>query len=355
MKNKKAIFVIVGVIVALILIGVIIFAVSNKSKTKETSENTINILEEEQDVVVDNTIDIIDINSASRPFAISINNTPEAVKVQEGLNKAYLIYEIPTEGNTSRLLAFFKDTEDVKIGTIRSARHNFIDYALESDAIFCSFGWSHYAQDDMQKNKSIDYIQGLFDKPFWRENPENLAYEHTVYTTTNKLKENATSKNINLNSSSASNTILLNYNTSDIDLSKKEGATVANNIEISYGASFNTTFKYDEENKIYNRYQNGEANTDYTTKEQFNTKNIIVQKVKYNVCADNYYWDLHLEGNSGEGYFISNGYSVPIKWSKQGRNDKTKYTYLDGTEIEVSDGRTYIEVQTTNQTLTINE
>ena len=36
-----------------------------------------------------------------------------------------------------------------------------------------------------------------------------------------------------------------------------------------------------------------------------------------------------------------------LNGSKAGRNSKTKYTYIDGTEIEVSDGRTYIEVQVT--------
>ena len=67
---------------------------------------------------------------------------------------------------------------------------------------------------------------------------------------------------------------------------------------------------------------------------------------------DNYYWNLHTVG-SGDGYFITNGYAVPIKWNKPDRKSKTKYTYLDGTEIEVSDGRTYIEVQITENTTTI--
>ena len=62
-------------------------------------------------------------------------------------------------------------------------------------------------------------------------------------------------------------------------------------------------------------------------------------------------------------YFITNGYAVPINWSKSSRKAKTKYTYAEGTvidgkdmsgkEIEVSDGRTWIEVQTNSQTLTI--
>ena len=80
------------------------------------------------------------------------------------------------------------------------------------------------------------------------------------------------------------------------------------------------------------------------------------------MCADNYYWDLHTIG-SGEGYYITNGYAIPIKWSKSSRSAKTKYTYKSGTvidgqdvggqEISVSDGRTWIEVQTTKQKTTI--
>ena len=103
---------------------------------------------------------------------------------------------------------------------------------------------------------------------------------------------------------------------------------------------------------MYKRNVNGVDAKDYFTKEQFDTKNIIVEHITYSMASDNYYWDLHTTG-SGEGYFITNGYAVPIKWSKESRKAKTKYTYLDGKEIKVSDGRTYIEVQVTNKQTTI--
>ena len=80
------------------------------------------------------------------------------------------------------------------------------------------------------------------------------------------------------------------------------------------------------------------------------------------MCDDNYYWDLDTIG-SGEGYYITNGYAVPIKWSKSNRKSKTKYMYKEGTildgqdvsgqEISVSDGRTWIEVQTKSYSTTI--
>ena len=183
----KKMLIVLLVIVILVLGGLIL----HKYLSEDNNEEISTIIDEPEKIepIIEEKVDIIDINSNSRPYAVSINNTPVAVKVQEGLNKAYLVYEIPTEGNTSRLLAFYKDIEeDLVVGTIRSARHNFIDYALESDAIFCCFGWSHYAEWDM-KSGSIDYLQGLYGYPYYRKNPEKLASEHTAYTSMDKLKD----------------------------------------------------------------------------------------------------------------------------------------------------------------------
>lgn len=361
MNKKRLVIIMISVIAALAVIAGIIIAVSKANNGND--ENILSNNNEHNNLEVElkqEKVDIIDVNSKTRPYAIAVNNTAVAVKVQEGLNKAYLVYEIPTEGNTSRLLALYKDVqEDLTIGTIRSARHNFVDFALESDAILVCFGWSHYAEDDL-KSGSIDYIQGLYGGPFWRNNPENLASEHTAYTSTAKLDKTLKSKKINTTSN---NTILLNYNVSDVDLSSAENVEKANKVTIPYGSSYyKSSFKYDEETKMYTRYQAGNKCVDYKTKEDITTKNIIVQKLSYSKCSDNYYWDLDTVG-SGEGYYITNGYAVPIKWSKSSRSAKTKYTYKSGTviegqdvggkEISVSDGRTWIEVQTTKQKTTI--
>lgn len=353
--RNKIIKIVLVIIVMILIIAGAVFIIKNNKKDTDTgsngeqtasNENAIHTSGDEKD----EKVDIIDINSKTRPYAIVVNNTPVAVKVQTGLNKAYIVYEIPTEGNTSRLMALYKDVEDdCTIGTIRSARHNFIDYALESDAIFVHYGWSHYAEAD-EKKGSINYINGLFDTPFWRENPENLASEHTAYTSIEKLKQTINNKGFKTESD---NNILLKYNPEDVNLSDNSDAKQAKKINIKYGGNGNnTSFEYDEVNKIYYRMEDNNYCIDYKTKEKVNTKNIIVQKVNYNVCDDNKYWDLKTVG-SGEGYFITNGYAVPITWKKDSRKGKTKYCYKNGQEIEVSDGRTYIEIETTNQGLEI--
>ena len=359
MKKSKSLIIVVLILIILGIIGMIIY--KNLTSHDDLAQtNKVEKVKNEKSNIIKEKVKIIDVNSKTRPYAVVVNNTPVAVKVQEGLNKAYLVYEIPTEGNTSRLLALYKDIDnDLAIGTIRSARHNFIDFALESDAIFCCYGWSHYAEDDL-KSGIIDYFQGLFGGPYYRNNPENLASEHTAYTSIKKLNDAVKSKGIRATSD---NSVLLNYQAEDVNLSSAEEAKEANTVTIPYGSNPNiTTFKYNEETKMYTRYEAGKKCLDHKTKEEVTTKNIIVEKLEYKMCDDNYYWDLSTIG-SGEGYYITNGHAVPITWSKSSRSSKTKYTYKAGTvingknvggqEISVSDGRTYIEVQTTEQKLTI--
>ena len=223
---------------------------------------------------------------------------------------------------------------------------------MESDAIFVHFGWSHYAEDD-EKSGSINYINGLFDNGFWRNNPEHLATEHTAYTSTDKIKEVAQSKGFNLEADNAEDTILLNYSHDNIDLSTNAEAIPANTVTLSYDGSQNvTSFVYDSNTGMYTRQERGVDCIDYETGETVTTKNIIVEKISYSVCSDPKYWDLTTTG-TGEGYFITNGYAVPITWSKSSRGSKTAFKYSDGTEINVNDGRTYIEIQTTSQKTTI--
>ena len=348
-KRLKKKVIIIGIVLLIIIIGIVLLVVLSNRKVKEKQTKKENKEEVEE---IKEKVDIVDLNSKTRPITVSINNTPVAVKVQRGLNNAYIVYELPTEGFTSRLLAVFKDASDATvIGTVRSARHNFIDFSKEHNAIFASYGWSIYAEKELKTN-TIDYIQGIVqDQAFWRENPENLAREHTVYTTYGKLKEFAVNtKGYSMESDSWK---LLNYNVEDVDLSKREDVMTANTVVIPYG-SVVTVFKYNSDTKMYNRIVNDVVTTDYGTKEEFTTKNIIVTRLNgYELTPNKTYWDLYNTGE-GTGYYITNGNAVPIKWYKESRDSKTKYTYNDGIEIEVSDGRTYIEVHVPNKEVTIS-
>ena len=298
-----------------------------------------------EEIKVEEKVKIVDLESNSRPYAVVINNYPGAVKVQSGLNEAYMVYEFPIEGGLTRSLALYKDKNDVKIGTVRSARHNYIDYVLENDAIFVHFGWSHEAESQIIQ-MGIENIDGNYmdPKPFWRENPEGIATEHTVYTNLSKIIDyNNTTKKYR---TTTKKDVLLNYITKTVDLSKNEDAVVANEVDFSYGYSYNVKFTYNNETKKYDRYVNGINHKDYFSSEQYDTKNIIIVLLDWGVlkgqvdAAGSNYLDMYNIG-SGKGYYITNGYAIPITWKKDSRESQTKYLYGDK-EIDVNDGNTYI-------------
>ncbi|MBQ2473127.1 MAG: DUF3048 domain-containing protein [Lachnospira sp.] len=323
-----------------------------KAQEAETETETEETTQEQTEAP--EVVDVVDVNSKTRPFAISINNVYPATTVQRGLNKAFLIYEIPVEGGQTRLLAFFKDVEeDLQVGTVRSARHNMLDYCFESDAIFVHFGGSDWAISQISST-GIDDINGMYDSPFWRENPKNLATEHTAYTSTLKLLEYARdTKGFNMEADSAEDTLVFNYNVSDVELSGVEGALPATNVKVTIGGAQTTTFSYDQTTKEYTRANNGTTASDYGTGENFTAKNIIVQNISYGYMSDNYCLDIYTTG-SGTGYYITNGSAIPINWSKADRYAQTVYTNAaTGEEIELSDGRTYVELHPTSEGLTI--
>ena len=57
---------------------------------------------------------------------------------------------------------------------------------------------------------------------------------------------------------------------------------------------------------------------------------------------------------SGEGYYITNGYMMPITWEKDSRSGKTYYSYSNGDEIKVSDGNTFIQVMPSSRDVVVN-
>ena len=300
--------------------------------------------------MIESNLKIVDLNSKTRPYAIMINNLGVARPLQSGLQDAMIIYEMIVEGGLTRYMAVFQDQNTERIGSIRSARHYFLDYALENDAIYVHHGNSPQAAADF-KTLNIDRISVDASKTGWRDKSLNVSTEHTLFTSIAKLNNGVGNKRKTRNKD-----FLLNYSETPIDLSTKEGAIKANNIEITYSGSVKSSYEYDESVQNYKRSVNGKAHTDYVTKKQYTFKNIITYQVSNTSLNDGSGKDRQTLDNigSGEGYYITNGYAVPITWSKSSRSSQTVYKYKDGTEIDVNDGNTFIQIQPKGKNLIIN-
>ena len=334
-------------IIMLSLALIILLSVTGCGKTKEKKEtNQTNQSNETKPET--KKLTIYDEDSNTRPYAVVINNVEVARKAQTGLQDAQVIYEVLAEGGITRFIAIFKDKQTTQIGTIRSARHNFLDYAFEYDAILVHFGGSFYAYNDIESTK-INDLDGMTDSGFYRSNPFKLASEHTAYTNIARL--DAATKKMKYKTTT-SNKGPLEYTTDEVDLSKKEGFVNATNITIPFSYCTKTSYQYDETNKVYKRFVNGKSHVDMKTKKQFTFKNIIISKMSWHYTDSKYYLDIENKG-TGSGYFITNGKAIPITWEKKDRTSQTIYKDKLGNEIKLSDGNTFIELQPTNQKTTI--
>ena len=295
-------------------------------------------------------INIVDINSKERPIAVMINTHKEA-RPQAGLADAYMVYEIMVEGGITRMMALYTpDFDEAKIGSVRSSRHNYLDYVLENDAIYIHWGGSDVAYNHLAELK-LDRIDGMVygNKYFTTDSSLKRSVEHTRFTSSDLIKKAIEDKKFRTTTEDG---YLLNYTAEEVDLTKHENSAKADNVTIKYSSYQTVDYEYNAEDKMYYRSMSGEKHVDLVTGEQYKFKNIIAYDVQYDSYEGTKLRDLKNIG-SGEGVYITNGYSIPIKWSKKDRESKTKYTYLDGTEIDVSDGNTFIQIYPKDGSLTI--
>ena len=344
-KKKNLIF--TFMILVFVLVGCFVFKNVFLNRLSGQVNNESENINQKKEV---KKIKIIDLESNTRPYAVMINNISTVWGYQCGLDDAYIVYEIIVEGGYTRLMAVFKDKDLNRIGSVRSSRHYFLYFVLENDAIYVHFGWSPQAEADISK-LVVNNINFMSYGGYERDYSIGLATEHTAFTSTDKINNGINYYGYRTTSSSYR---LLDYSTDDIDLSTLEDSIVADSISIDYSSSRSTSFEYDSDNKVYKRYQNGKVHKDYISGKQYTAKNIITYQVNsYTISGDDKGRQTLDNIGSGEGWYITNGYAVPITWEKLSRSSKTIYKYLDGTKIKVNDGNTYIQIQPINRELTI--
>ena len=340
-KNKKVLYISIGVL--LLLLAAVLVLVTKKEPVKEEKPKE----EPTTEKVEETKLNIVDLNSTSRPYAIMINNVSVARPLQSGLQDAYIMYEMIVEGGITRYLALFLDQTTERIGSIRSARHYYLDYALENDAIYVHHGQSPQAQSDFS-SLGIDRIS-VGNKTGWRDKSLNVASEHTLFTSIAMLNTGLGNMRTTRNGD-----LLLKYSPTSIDLASVANSRTANTVKIEYSGNTTSGYEYDAENKVYKRNVNGKAHVDYVTKEQYTFKNIITYQVaNSNIAGDEKGRQTLNNIGSGTGYFISEGYAIPITWEKTSRGAKTIYKLENGEDLVVNDGNTFIQIQPSGKTLVI--
>lgn len=277
-----------------------------------------------------------------RPYAVMINNIEYAFLHQKGTSKADIIYEALAEGGITRMLAIYQDPSRVKeIGSVRSARHYYVQFAKEWNAIYCHFGHTKYATakiEELQMN-NLSGLSGIGNTVYERD--YSISAPHNVYTSGKKLKKGANILNYSLKQDSDKVAKHFNFYEEDTDLNGKKKA---NNVTLPFSNYSTCVLKYNKKKKTYNKFEYDQKHMDTYYKKQLSFKNVILQFVDESNIDHNGYQTMDLSNSSGEGYYITNGKLTKITWKRNELENTMVYKNKYGNTLKINPGKTYIAV-----------
>lgn len=270
-----------------------------------------------------------------RPIAIMINNINVAQEVQAGVQNADIVYETEVEGGITRLLAVFKDVSALgNIGTIRSARYPYIELALGHDAIYTHHGQDGtYAAPYLSSSGVADFRIG---EPYAFRHKNGKAYEHTLYSTGEKILKGIEAKGFRTTTEKTAN--FANFR-KEADCTAPSYAQ-ALTAEVKFSNYATSVFTYNEQTGLYTKNSKARNNKDYFTGDTYSFKNVFILATSISAYPDGYHMRVDLE--SGTGYYMSAGGYEPIRWVKGAGSASFKFYAQDGSELQVNAGNSYV-------------
>lgn len=347
-KNpKKSIWIIISIIVLIIfaIAAGLYFMLYEKPENKSVENSQSSSQEpstEQKPELFESPLDGTMVSkeaSLKHPLAIIVENHTDA-RPQSGLEKANIVYEAIAEGGITRFLGLYSTNEAEKVGPVRSMRTFFVDWAHGYNAYLAHVGGNMDALDKIKVENSLDIDQFAHSKPYWREYSAGVATEHTMYTSTQKLRDEATA----LGYTTANNFPIYRFKDDPIDM-EKEALPLSQKVSVDFSnSSYNVYFQYDRETNSYKRFLSGKAHTDRVTKSQLNPKNIIVMTVNRKPVVTRINepgYEMTTTG-SGKAKIFIDGKMIEGTWKKNSSADREIFYDSAGVEITFNRGQFWI-------------
>ena len=276
-----------------------------------------------------------------RPVAMSVNNQDGTRCCQTGLALADIVYETYVEGGITRTLAVYKDISKAgEIGSIRSARYDFVDLACSNDAVYVHAGIDPtYCQPYVNK-LGLDNINMLENRYYgYGYRPDNgHISEHTYYTTGEKVASMLAEQGKRTTVKEEYADDWQNFNTE----AKALSGGAATDITVTFSSQYVDNFKYDASQKAYIKegHTADQKHDPRYPDEVLAFENVVVLFTTLGDMGNNYRVDVGLD--SGSGYYFSNGTYQEIKWEKGTTYDKLKFTDANGNALAYNPGKSWV-------------
>ena len=273
-------------------------------------------------------------NANDRLVAIMLSSDPEA-RPLSGIGQADIVFEMPvTPSGVTRMMAVFQCERPKEIGSVRSARLDFVPLALGLDTIYAHFGGEHAVLAELDAGV-IDNIDGLkYDgTTYYRKS--SIPKPHNAFTNFELLKKiigDLNYKNTNT---------FAGYPHDPPSHKATEGFESVPSI---YSDQFTVTWRYDAKSNSYFRSRDNRAEIDKNTNQQVSVKNVVVAQTTWSPISKDYLRIKTIGG--GVATIYKNGQKIVGTWKKA--DDQAKLFFYDnkGIEIQFALGKIWVEFVT---------
>ena len=290
--------------------------------------------------------EVLDEPYTGRIFAVTISNIRDALP-HYGTMEADILMEMWVNGSIIRDLALYTDVSKAEaIGSVRSDRLMFNQIVKMYDAVLADAAGSDQVLNDARNTgvnrmtidtgDATDYAYRAKDRVFTFK-PES-KYEHTLFAKGAGLLDFAQKKGFSVTQPADKD-----YNLHFTEDGTPEGET-ANSVNVTFTYRNNkkdTTMVYDESlgKYVYNQYGKVMVVGDTEDPECFT--NVIIMLA--DITRGDVYYTANFT-NGGTGYYANGGKIIPITWGCDGEESPFWFKTVDGADLELGVGNTYMAI-----------
>ena len=291
--------------------------------------------------------------AAFHPIAVMIDDHRDA-RPQAGFNSAAVVWQAPAEGGIPRYMLLFQDTIPGSVGPVRSARHYYVDWAAEWNAVYVHVGGSPDALATLRSKGRGQLVWNADEFRYggtylWRS-PDHRA-PHNVYTDGEHLRGLAAA---------------VGATDGPIEPAWTFGpalGTALRPVGASLTVNYPTetiSYRYDSIANAYWRYIDGssEPQVDAADGKVVAPTNVVILRMRFGALNDGHPDKHRLDAdNIGEGEAIvsTNGRIIRGTWSKDSVTGATLLLDATGRPISLTAGQTFIQVIALSYDYEVNE
>lgn len=360
--SKKQITIII--IVVLIIAGAVFYFTFGKKIVGDKTTKQIDVNKTVDPSAPANTGNVSPISGVAcdnwnrRPFAV-MQPADVPARPAAGFYDADMVFEMPViTASITRLMGVYVCGNPDDVGSMRSARHDYVALAKGLGAIFVHWGGSHYAIDllnqgiidDMNCNNDGGKSAGQYC--YRKEASGTMRGVDTGYAKFSTLLQGAKDFGYSLENK------FVGYPHQAEAAADQRGK--GGHLRVAFAGPYAAEYDYDQASNTYKRTWGNVADTDRNNGQGIAPKNVVVMMAQSSQIVEGEQYNNVQIGDpwydstdTGEAYYYMNGQEHKGSWKKDKSKAESKLFFYDeaGQEIKFVPGQIWVEILEPGQTL----